>query len=89
MAKPASKPHNDDPSINNATPRGVDLVAAGARLGALARLDAAMVKAVTGTAERGSRHRASGNIAICRTGRHRLRGCQAGHGDGRRSNGYS
>jgi hypothetical protein len=35
--------------------RSVDLVAAGARPGAVARLDAAMVKAVTSTAERARR----------------------------------
>ena len=41
--------------INNAKARGVDLVAAVARPGAVARLDVAMVKAVTSTAERARR----------------------------------
>jgi hypothetical protein len=55
MAKPAPKPNKDDPSVKNAI-RSVDLVAAaGARPGAVAHLDAAMVNAVTSTAERARR----------------------------------
>lgn len=56
MAKPEPKPNKDNPSVKNAKVRSVDLVAAaGHRPGAVARLDAAMVRIVTGTAERARR----------------------------------
>jgi hypothetical protein len=52
VPEPAPRRDKDDAAMKDEKARSVDLVAAGTRPGAVARLDAAIVKAVTGTAER-------------------------------------